>query len=262
MNALNRVDQAAAVLLASVERADALGIPEERRVYLDAAAVDADCEDVLERETYGRSPGLERTLDEVLALSGAPAEEVDVLDLYSCFPIVPKLGALHLGLPRDAELTATGGLTSFGGPHNNYSTHALACVVDRLREVGGTGLVYANGEYLTKHAAVVLRTQEPARPFVWSVRPEGEHQPAVKVDDGYVGPLEIETFTVEFGRDGEPARGYVIGTSPEGTRAGVRVSSSDAATMRALVSPDDDPIGLHGRVVQDGDRRLFTLASS
>ncbi|MEU7811344.1 acetyl-CoA acetyltransferase [Pseudonocardia sp. NPDC049154] len=259
MNALNRVDQAAAVILAGPAAADRLGVPADKRVYLRAAAVDEDCEDVLERESYGRSPGLERSLDAVLGSAGTTAEALDVVDLYSCFPIVPKLGALHLGLGRDRELSATGGLTSFGGAHNNYSAHALVAVVRRLREGGGSGLVYANGEYLTKHAAVVL-DREPVPEFRWSTATTDEHGP-VAVDDTLTGPLEIETFTVEFDREGNPARGYVIGRSPAGTRTGVRVSKSDQATLNALVDPESDPIGRTGRVVAEGERRLFTLAN-
>lgn len=259
MNALNRVDQAAAVVLASVERADELGVPADQRIYLDAAAIDTDCEDVLERDTYGRSPGLERSLDSVLDQSGLSAGELDVIDLYSCFPIVPKLGARHLALSDDVDLTATGGLTSFGGPHNNYSSHALVCTVESLRRRGGTGLVYANGEYLTKHASIVLRTEEPPTPFS-STTNDDAGDPRVEVDPGHVGTLEVETFTVEFDREGVPARGYVIGRTPNGTRSGVRVSRGDQETMRLLVSPDGDPIGLSGQVSETDGRRVFTLA--
>ncbi|TCK21991.1 hypothetical protein [Pseudonocardia endophytica] len=260
MNALNRVDQAAAVILASPAAADRLGVPREQWVYLSAAALDADCEDVLERDTYGGSPGLGRSLDAALAQSGSTAGALDVVDLYSCFPIVPKLGALHLGLDRDTELSATGGLTSFGGAHNNYSAHALVAVVRRLRSSGGRGLVYANGEYLTKHAAVVLDTDDPDG-FRWSEAHASDH-PAVRVDDGYVGPLEIETYTVEFDREGNPARGFVIGRSPDGARTGVRVSKSDRATLSTLVDPGVDPVGHAGTVVAQDDRRLFTLGDS
>ncbi|MBW0101216.1 acetyl-CoA acetyltransferase [Pseudonocardia sp. KRD291] len=259
MNALNRVDQGAALILASPAAADRLGVAPQQRVYLHAAALDEDCEDVLERDSYGGSAGLGRSLDAALEQAGTTADELDVVDLYSCFPVVPKLGALHLGLDRDAALSATGGLTSFGGAHNNYSAHALVAVVRRLRGSGGTGLVYANGEYLTKHASVVLGQEPAPEGFRWSSAAAPEHGP-VTVDDAYVGPLEIETYTVEFDREGEPARGYVIGRSPRGDRVGVRVSRSDTSTLEALVDPGGDPVGRTGSVVAENDRRLFTLA--
>jgi acetyl-CoA C-acetyltransferase len=255
MNALNRVDQAAAVLLASVEAADRLGIPDERRVHLRSTALDADCDDVLERASYAQAPGGERALDAALAQAGVAAADLEVIDLYSCFPVVPKLGRLHLGLAEDVALSATGGLTSFGGPHNDYSTHALVSVVRRLRERSGHGLVYAQGEYLTRHGAAVLSTT--AGPYAGSEAAQEEHGP-VPVDMSHVGPLTIETYTVEYDREGRPARGYVLGRTPAG-RTGVRVSKSDVATLDALVDPDVEAVGRSGRVVADGDRRLFTL---
>lgn len=261
MNALNKVDQAAAVLLASEEAADRLGVPPEQRVHLYAAAEDADCEDVLERPSYGASAGLASSLDRALEAAGATPAGLSVVDLYSCFPVVPKLAALHLGLDDDAVLSVTGGLTAFGGPHNDYSTHALVAAVRELRAQRGTGLVYANGEYLTKHATVVLGTEpSPAADFSWST---SDTTPAtVVVDDGWTGELRVETYTVEYDRAGSPARGYVIGTTPDGARCGVRVSKSDTSTLGALVDPDDEPVGRTGRVQEVDGRRVFAFTAA
>lgn len=255
MNALNRVDQAAAVLIASPDAADRLGVPLDRRIYVRATALDADCEDVLERPSYSSAPGGGRAIDNALAQAGASPVDLEVIDLYSCFPVVPKIARRHLGLDANVGLSTTGGLTSFGGPHNDYSTHALISVTRRLRERAGMGLVYAQGEYLTKHGAAVLSAT--AGGYVGSESAQEEHGP-VAVDTNYVGPLVVETFTVEYDRDGRPARGYVLGRTPTG-RTGVRVSSSDGSTLEALVDQDHEPIGLTGRVVRTGDRRLFTL---
>ena len=255
MNALNRVDQAAAVLIASPEAADRLGIALDRRVYVRSTALDADCEDVLERPSYVSAPGGERALDAVLDQARTSTQDLGVVDIYSCFPVVPKLARRHLGLDEAVPLTATGGLSSFGGPHNDYSTHALVSVVRSLRDRPGTGLVYAQGEYLTKHGAAVLTSAPGA--FVSSDAAQEEHGP-VAVDSEYLGPLTIETFTVEHDREGAPARGYVLGRTPRG-RTGVRVSKSDRATLEALVDPDTEAIGRTGRVIADGERRLFTL---
>jgi len=260
MNALNKVDQAAAVLLASEDAADRLGVPQDRRVHLYAAAEDADCEDVLERPSYGGSAGLGRSLDRALEAAGTTAADLSVVDLYSCFPVVPKLAALHLGLAQDAQLSVTGGLTAFGGPHNDYSTHALVAAVRALRERGGTGLVYANGEYLTKHATVVLGTAPAPSPDFVRVQPSGTPD-TVPVDDGWVGELTVETYTVEYDRAGSPARGYVIGATPAGDRCGVRVSRTDTATLDALVDPDAEPVGRTGLVHEVDGRRVFTLAT-
>ena len=51
-----------------------------------------------------------------------------------------QIGADMLGIPVDdpRPLTVTGGLPYHGGPGNNYSTHAIARMVERLRAKPGT----------------------------------------------------------------------------------------------------------------------------
>ena len=48
------------------------------------------------------------------------------VDMFRCFPIVPKLACQHLGIHitrYEKPITLLGGLTSFGGAGNNYSMH-------------------------------------------------------------------------------------------------------------------------------------------
>ena len=44
----------------------------------------------------------------------------DAIELYSCFPVVPKMARRTLGLGPDVKPTVTGGLTFFGAPLNTY----------------------------------------------------------------------------------------------------------------------------------------------
>ncbi|MGI6870597.1 acetyl-CoA acetyltransferase [Amycolatopsis sp. 3B14] len=259
MNATAKVDQAAAILVASAEEADRLGVPESKRIHLWSAASDRDCEDVLERPAFGASAGLAKALDQALDGAGLAAGDVDVLDLYSCFPVVPKLAALHLKV-TDRPLSATGGLTSFGGAHNNYSSHALVAVTRELRRTGGTGLVYANGEYVTRHSVVVLSGRARPEGFV-SAAATGEPETVTVVDD-YTGEAVVETFTVEYDREANPARGYVVASLPGGRRTGVRVSKKDTYTLGELVREDTEPIGRRGRITESGGRRTFALEGS
>ncbi|NKQ56729.1 acetyl-CoA acetyltransferase [Amycolatopsis sp. K13G38] len=256
MNATAKVDQAAALLVASAETADRLGVPESKRIHVLSAASGSDCEDVLERPTFGASAGMAGALDRALDGAGLGMSDVDVLDLYSCFPVVPKLGSLHLKATGRA-LSATGGLTSFGGAHNNYSSHALVAVTRELRRTGGTGLVYANGEYVTKHSATVLSGRARPEGFVAS-EAIGTPQ-TVRVVDHYIGEAVVETYTVEYDREAEPARGYVVASLPGGGRTGVRVSKKDTYTLGELVSQDREPIGRTGRITESDGRRTFAL---
>ena len=65
----------------------------------------------------------------VLELSGVGVDDVDIVDLYSCFPSAVQVAARELGLSTDdssRSLTITGGLTFAGGPWNNYVMHSIA----------------------------------------------------------------------------------------------------------------------------------------
>ena len=63
------------------------------------------------------------------------------------------------------QWSRTGGLPFAGGPWNNYVMHAIASVVNDLREQPGEhGLVWANGGYATKHAFGVYSTDAAGQP--------------------------------------------------------------------------------------------------
>jgi len=66
-----------------------------------------------------------------LDAAGVGIDDVGLIDLYSCFPSAVQIAAASLGLSLDepGRLTVTGGLPDFGGPGNNYTTHAIACLM-------------------------------------------------------------------------------------------------------------------------------------
>ena len=94
-----------------------------------------------------------------------------MIDLYSCFPSAVQVAATELGLPTGdpaRPLTVTGGLTFAGGPWNNYVTHAIATMAERMvADPGERGLVIANGGWLTKHSFGVYGTEPPTHEFRW-----------------------------------------------------------------------------------------------
>ena len=107
----------------------------------------------------------------MLELAGLAVDDLDYVDVYSCFPSAVQVAARELGLPlADAArpLTVTGGLTFAGGPWNNYVMHSIATMTELLRANPGTrGLITANGGYLTKHSFGVYATTPPAEGFRW-----------------------------------------------------------------------------------------------
>jgi acetyl-CoA C-acetyltransferase len=172
---------------------------------------------------------------------------------------VPKLASLHLGLARGHPLTATGGLTAFGGPGNNYSLHAIVAVARRLRAGARVGLVHGNGEYLTKQHALLLGALPHPRGYVGQ---EGLVRPAETVGPRVMehgeGRARIETFTVEFDREGLPMKGFVIGRFEDGSRVLANTAEGDRATLATLVDPTTEAIGRTGLVSRHPDgRNLF-----
>ena len=166
MNSNNDVDQAAAVIMCSAERARALGVPEDRWVFPHAGA---DCHEhpfVSHRWSLAETPAIRAGGQAALELAGLGIDDVELVDLYSCFPSAVQLGAASLGLALDRQLTRTGGLSFAGGPWNSYVLHAIATVMADLRErPGGFGLVWANGGFVTKHSFGVYSTRPPAQGF-------------------------------------------------------------------------------------------------
>ena len=92
--------------------------------------------------------------------------DIDLFDLYSCFPIAVFNILDGLGLAADdpRPLTVAGGLPFFGGAGNNYSMHAIAMMVRGLRKRrGAKGLVGANGGFLSKYSVGVYSTDGRGR---------------------------------------------------------------------------------------------------
>ena len=253
-------DQAAAVIVTSVAQARDWGVPETQLVYVWGGAGSADSKDLLARADYATSPAMACALEQTLAQAGIEGADLDIVDLYSCYPVVPKLAIEILGLREGVRRTATGGLNAFGAPANNYSLHAVVSITSALREGGSVGLVYGNGETVTKHHAILLARDVHVDGYVGahqlSASPAADPPPIVDLADG---PATVETYTVEHSRDGVPVTGYVIGRTADGGRFAAH--SYEPSTLARLVSTHVEPIGAKGAVhtADDGLNR-FELA--
>ena len=259
MNAFLNVDQSAALLVASAATARRMGIPEDRWVYLlGAARAREDAWWVSERPRFSRSSSLREAGEQALTRAGVGIDEIDFFDLYSCFPSAVEIACEELGIPSDDSrpLTVTGGLPFFGGPGNNYATHAIAEMMARLRErPGARGLVSATGWYLSKHAAGVYST-EPPDPDRRTKRFQAPADPApsIALARAAEGPASIETYTVLFGRDGGPSRGIVLGRLADGRRFLANTPES-RTVVEALAA--GEAIGCEGVVSHLGGVNLF-----
>jgi acetyl-CoA C-acetyltransferase len=214
-----------------------------------------------DRANYYSSPAIRAIGRKALAMAGRTIEDIDFFDIYSCFPSAVQIACDELGIDqRDPRgLTVTGGLPYFGGPGNNYTTHAVASLMQRLRaKPGSFGLVNANGWYITKHSIGIYSTEPPAGP--WHREDPAQYQDAIldqvvpPFSETPAGPATVETYTVLHGRQG-PERGLVIGRLADGTRF-VANTPGDPETLRAMV--ERDMLGAPGQVSSHEGLNTFT----
>ncbi|KAG6013622.1 hypothetical protein E4U43_007191, partial [Claviceps pusilla] len=210
-----------------------------------------------------------KSIDAALNVSGLSVMDIDCYDFYSCVlsPETWQLACEHVGLSTtawDKPITLLGGLTSFGGAGNNYSMHAITAMTRILRSrKHHTGLILANGGMLTYQHAICLsamprgddRHYPQSNPLSASV---DEYDPPFV--DSAQGPAAIETYTVEFSRDGTPATGLIVGRL---LRSGKRflANHGDEHTLFKLADKRTESVGQFGHVsVGEDQRNLFCFA--
>ncbi len=251
------VNMGAAVLMTSLAKARAAGIAEDRLVHIWGGASAEEPRDYLIRDQFFESHPQNAVLRAILDLVGGDGKAFDAIELYSCFPCVPKMARRTLGLGRDVQPTVTGGLTFFGAPLNTYMTHAACAMVRKLRAGAKLGLLYGQGGFVTKHHALVLSRQAPQGALAQdtSVQAEADrHRGAVPdfVTEAS-GKGAVESFTVIYGRSGEVERGVVMLRTSDNARALARVPAQDKATLAHLLNLDRTPVGSRGDIVAAED---------
>jgi acetyl-CoA C-acetyltransferase len=256
------VNQGAGFIVTSLRAALDAGLSETRLVYVGAGAAAHEDEDFLARDSYARSVSLEVSLRRALDFNGLETQDLDYVELYSCFPCVPKMARRAIGWPLDRPATVFGGLTFGGGPIGNYMTHAVASMVDALRSSGRFGLLFANGGYATHNHSIVLSRSVPAdavlgRDFNVQAEADGLRGPVPALDERYAGPGTIESYTIHFTRDGAPRFGVVLVRTSGGTRTLARVPADDEAGIARLAAGDAALIGAAGTVVGQGVDALW-----
>ncbi len=256
MNAIMEVNQGAALIMTSESTARELGVPQDRWVYLWGCGDATDHWFFTERVNYWTSPAIRAAGRRALSMAGVGIDEIAHLDLYSCFPAAVQLGREALGIAPDdpRPLTVTGGLPYFGGPGNNYTTHAIATMVERLRrEPEALGLTTALGWYSTKHAVGVYGARRPQRewarsdPAVDQAEIDAMPHPELVVEAD--GAATVETYTAAYGRAGAPELGIVIGRLDDGRRFIANVPPDDRDLLDAMTQREF--VGERGAVRHD-----------
>lgn len=233
MNSNNDVDMAAALIICSVERARALGIPQDKWIFPHSGT---DCHEhnyISHRDTFADTPAVRIGGALALQLAKKSIDEISIIDLYSCFPSAVQLGAQSLGISITQQLTCTGGLSFAGGPWNNYVMHAIATTMIELRgRPNETALVWANGGYATKHSFGVYATTPPKDGFRHdSPQSQIDLLPRRDVANSIQakGSATIESYSVMHNRDGSPETVCASALLADGRRAWATSSDTNLA---------------------------------
>jgi acetyl-CoA C-acetyltransferase len=251
------VNMGAALLMTSLAKARAAGIAEDSLIHVWGGASAEEPRDYLIRDQFFQSHPQNAVLNAVMDLVGGDGRAFGAIELYSCFPCVPKMARRTLGLGPEVQPTVTGGLTFFGAPLNTYMTHAACAMVRKLRNGAKLGLLYGQGGFVTKHHALVLSPQAPTTPLAQdtSVQAEADsHRGAVpEFVTEASGRGGVESFTVIYGRGGEVEHGVVMLRTQNNARALARVPAQDSATLAHLLHMDRTPVGSSGDIVTAED---------
>jgi acetyl-CoA C-acetyltransferase len=251
------VNMGGAVLLTSLAKARAASIPEERLIYPLGGASAEEPRDYLIRDQFRESHPQNAVLGAVMDMVGGGGAAFDAIELYSCFPCVPKMARRTLKLGPDVKPTVTGGLTFFGAPLNTYMTHAACAMVRKMREGAELGLLYGQGGFVTKHHALVLSRQAPREALsqetsVQALADRNKGAVPEFVDEAS-GKGKVESFTVLYGRNGEIEHGVVMLRTETGRRTLARVPPQDGATLTQLTNMDRTPVGSLGDIAMAAD---------
>jgi acetyl-CoA C-acetyltransferase len=199
---------------------------------------------VSDRLDYYSSPAIRLNARRALAMAGKTVNDINLFDFYSCFPSAVEIACRELGIAvNDARgLTLTGGLPFFGGPGNNYSMHAIATLVSKLRaQPTAFGLITANGGYLSKHATGIYsatqvlgewKREDPAR-----CQAEVDAMPSPQFTETPTGEARVETYTVVHER-GVPVRGIVIGRLLADDSRFIANTQGDEQTLAQLLGEE------------------------
>ncbi|WP_339038398.1 acetyl-CoA acetyltransferase [Bradyrhizobium symbiodeficiens] len=251
------VNMGGALLLTSLAKARAAGIAEDKLVYPLGGASAEEPRDYLLRDQFYESHPQNAVLRRVMDLAGGDGKKFDAIELYSCFPCVPKMARRTLGLGADVQPTVTGGLTFFGAPLNTYMTHAACAMVRRLRGGAKLGLLYGQGGFVTKHHALVVAKVPPRETMAQETSVQAEADRNKRAVPEFTaeasGKGKVESFTVLYGRGGEVEHGVVMLRTADDRRTLARISASDSATLAHLLSMDRTPVGSIGEIALAAD---------
>lgn len=251
------VDQAAAVVCCSAELARDLGVPADRWVVPHVLVDSSHAVSLSRRSELDRWPAMQVLGAAAAAHVGRPLDQVDHVELYSCFPSAVRVQQRELALDGLRVPTLTGGMAFAGGPFNNFTHQAVVAMVRRLRaEPGSLGLVTSVSGLLTKPGLSVWSTSPAGPPLLADLGAAAARvSPAVGATAEWTGDATVLTGTVSH-LHGTPTAFVIADAAPSLRWVG---SSTDAEVVDLVGS--DDLVGSVIRVEGDQIRGVSSRPS-
>jgi len=241
MVAKDAVNQGAAIIMTTVGRARALGVSEDKWVYLRGHAEGQE-KLLLDRTELGRSVAMDVIIEAALSAADVTPADIKHADIYSCFPCVVDQAATALHR-KGKPMTLTGGLPFFGGPGNNYTLHGICEVVAACRNAPGSlGLAHGNGGWMSKQAVGVYSNEWRTGDIFadkTAIKFKIAAQAAPPQMTSPTGSGVIESYIVNHKR-GEPKAALIIGRLDTGERCYAKMQDMSAAQLSSMAMGELD----------------------
>ena len=262
MNAIMNVDQAAALLVISEQKADAFGVPKEKRVYLIGSSEVYDKWHISNRVNYYSAPGLELAFQKAFSEAGTTKEEIEFWDLYSCFPVATQIAIKTLNLPASVTPTIIGGLPYFGGAGNHYSLHAICEMVRLLRGAPEKkGVVQSLTWHMNKFSVGIYSGTRPkayglssAERYKYDIE---NRFPNRSILEEAEGTFIVETYVVSYNRNGMPILAVIVANNELGERL-FAVNDDNLPLIRSMCT--EEPIGKRVNIYHDASSGLHRFS--
>ncbi len=251
------VDQATALIVCSAARAEEAGVPPDRWLFPHVALHCSRAVTLTARHRLHAWPAMEVLGRAAQRQLGCPLRDIELAEVYSCFPAAVRVQQRALDLDLDGTPTLTGGMAFAGGPFNHYALQSLVSLGRRLRtRPSELGLVTTVSGMLSKPGLAVWSATPPGTDgrsaFLADLADQADAAtdivPVVERPPEVPSRATVASFTVTYGgEDGaEPVRTAIVADLPDGARTAA--TCEDAATARLAVAE-----GLIGRAVDVKD---------
>jgi acetyl-CoA C-acetyltransferase len=201
---------------------------------------------------------MEAVFERLFQANNIGMSDIDYNEIYSCFPSVTKIAKRIIQPAATQDLSVTGGMTFCRGQLSNFMSQALITMVTKLRLEGRYGLLYGNGHYLTHAAGIIISKERPAPdllPINLNVQPAANAKMSEipELVDHHQGSAQIETYTVVFDKENNPAYAIIIARNNLKQRFLAITNKYQESEILPFLDTSIDPIGRQGQsTVRDG----------